>query len=83
MKDFRSINVKVPSDLHDEFVRLVPRGLRLVLMKSILTLILDAINKDGEIVLGAIMAGEYKLALSLAHRGDVHKMNKDGDGQAR
>ena len=83
MKDFRSINVKVPSDLHDEFVRLVPRGLRLVLMKSILTLILDAVNKDGEIVLGAIMAGEYKLALSLADRGNVHKMNKDGDGQAR
>ena len=82
MKDFRSINVKVPSDLHDEFVRLVPRGLRLVLMKSILTLILDAINKDGEIVLGAIMAGEYKLALSLANRENVHKMNKDGDGQA-
>jgi hypothetical protein len=81
VKDFRSINVKVPSDLHDEFVRVIPRGLRLVLMKSILTLVLDAIRSDGEIVLGAIMAGEYKLSLSLRHREVVHKMNEGDDGQ--
>lgn len=81
MKPLRTINVRVPRDLHDEFTRAIPRGLRTMLVQSILSLILDAVNKDGKLVLGAIMSGEYRLSLALDHRDGVHKMNGNSDGQ--
>ena len=71
-KKYRHINVQVPRDLYVEFQDAVPWGLRMLLFRNILQLILDAVQ-DGQIVLGAIMSGEYKL--TLARR--VQNLNKD------
>lgn len=64
MARVRHINVQVPQDLYDEVRSSIPRGLRMVLFESILTLIMQALRADGPIVLGAIMSGEYKLTLA-------------------
>lgn len=62
---YKHINVQVPRDLYDEFSSIVPWGMRVLLVKSILTLILNAArrtdNKDA--ILGAIIAGDYQLTL--------------------
>lgn len=59
----KHVNVQLPEALHREVMEVIPWGLRGHLYQSILRLILDAIREDGQIVLGAVLAGEYKLRL--------------------
>lgn len=74
MARYRHINVQVPTDLYDEFKERVPWGLRMHLFRALLELILEAIRKDGEIIMGALMSGEFRITLA---RKDVQNMNKD------
>jgi hypothetical protein len=55
------VNVRVPRDLHDELNVIVPWGLRRHLVEAVLKLVLDAIRSDGPMVIGAILAGKFKL----------------------
>lgn len=73
----KHINVQIPEDLHDEVKEAIPWGLRGHLFQSILRLILEAIREDGQIVLGAVISGEYRL--SLARRATTHNPNLISD----
>lgn len=55
------ITIPIPVDLHDKLNRLVPWGMRKHLVNAVLDMVLDAIAKDGDIVMGAIMARTFKL----------------------
>lgn len=55
--------VTVPLDdaVFDRMNTTIRHGLRSPLMASLLTMALEAVERDGEMMVGAIMAGQYKL----------------------
>lgn len=55
------MTVKIPKELHDRLFRAIPWGLRRHLISSVLETVVTAIEKEGEIVMGAVMAGSYRL----------------------
>lgn len=55
------INLRVSRDLHTELLATVPWGLRRHLVEALLRLVLQAIRKEGPIMVGALLAGEFKL----------------------
>ena len=55
------ITVEIPQDLHEEMKRTLPWGFRRHVLEAVLRLVMRAVREDGEIVIGAIMAGEYQL----------------------
>jgi len=65
----RRLTIKVTDDLFER-IKGVRHGFRGHLVASLLTVALDAIDKDGEIMVGAIISGEYKLVPDLK-RHDV------------
>ena len=71
----KHINVQLPETLHREVMEVIPWGLRGYLYQSILRLILDAIREDGQIVLGAVLAGEYKLSLQRSVGSDRNSID--------
>lgn len=58
------VNVRVPRDLHEDLIATVPWGLRRHLVEAVLKLVLDAIRSDGQMIIGAILAGKFKLVKS-------------------
>lgn len=63
--ELAKVNVRVSRDLHADLLSAVPWGLRRHLVEAVLRLILDAIKADGQIVTGAILAGEFKLTRTI------------------
>ncbi len=61
MPEDKKITLLVDEALADRLNSLVPHGFRRHLMASMLKLVLDAIETDGEIVIGAIMSNGFKL----------------------
>lgn len=76
----RHINVQISPELLDEAREMIPWGLRGHLFQSILRLIIDAIRQDGQIVTGAILAGEYKLSLVRRDSDPIQNLNRTSDG---
>jgi len=78
------VNFEIPDDLFERCARL-PWGFRTSLMRIILERIVDSIEKNGEIMIGAILSGEF--SLEYTPREGVHPADMpDGgieDGQAQ
>lgn len=60
----KRITLLVPEDLADRLAEHVPHGFRKHLLASMIKLVLDAIEEDGEMVIGAIMSNNFKLVRS-------------------
>lgn len=61
MPEEKRITLLVDAEMHDRITELIPRGFRKHLISALIELVMDAIERDGEIVIGAIMAREFKL----------------------
>jgi len=55
------ITLLVDEELSTRLNKTVPHGFRKHIMVSLITTVLDAIDADGEMMMGALMAGQYKL----------------------
>ena len=78
MSKMKHVNVQLTPDVYNEMRETVPWGLRGQLIDRLLHLVVDAIREDGPIVIGAILAGEYKLALARIDRSEpVQNLNKN------
>lgn len=55
------ITLEIDDDLNEKLQRVVQRGFRRHVLGGVLRLALNAIEKDGDIMIGALMAGYYKL----------------------
>ena len=70
------VNVRVSRQLHDQMLTIIPWGLRRYVLEAVLKLVLEAIDKDGQVVAGAILDGRFKLVRVEATEG-VQNMNAD------
>ena len=61
MTDSMQMTVRIDSDLHARMEKCVPHGFRRHVVGSVLATVVEAIERDGPIMIGALMAGEYKL----------------------
>jgi hypothetical protein len=59
--------MQVDPDIADRLNNEIRHGFRGHLMGGLLKLALDAIEKDGDIMLGALIAGKYKLVPDIHH----------------
>lgn len=66
----KRIHITVNPELWDDFRGTIQWGLRQYLIGAVLKLIIDAVKQDGMLVVGAILAGEYKLVKSERHDHD-------------
>lgn len=57
----KRLSVIIPETLFEEYKATIDWGLRKFLFAAVLRLIVDAVKQDGMLVVGAILAGEYKL----------------------
>lgn len=57
----KRVTVQVDPELFDELNRVVRHGFRGHLLERLLRMVLDSIERDGDIMLGALIAGEFKL----------------------
>lgn len=57
----KRITVLVDDELFDRMNAAVPHGFRRHVVCSVLRLVVDAIEADGNIMVGAIMSDQYKL----------------------
>lgn len=55
------VNVRVQKDLHNDLNELVPWGMRRHLIEACIRLVVDAVKRDGLVVIGAILAGRFSL----------------------
>lgn len=62
-ENLKRVTIQVQPETYERLNRLVRHGFRRHLMEKLVVLVLDAIEKDGEIVVGALMEGSYKLVL--------------------
>lgn len=70
------ITTDIPSELAAKLHELVPWGMRKHLMTAVLETILKAIETDGEIVMGAIMARQFKLQWTGEPSGTVQNSDR-------
>ncbi len=57
----KKITLEIEDDIYNDIVRLVPWGSRRRVFEGVLRLIRDAALEDGTIVVGAIMANQFKI----------------------
>lgn len=57
----KRITLQVEDDLHDRLNQVVQHGFRRHLMENLIVTALDAIERDGPMMLGALIGGQYKL----------------------
>lgn len=57
----KRLSVIIPELLFNDFRDTIDWGLRQYLFAAVLKLIIQAVKQDGMLVVGAILAGEYKL----------------------
>lgn len=61
----KRIVVRVPDDLFDDVARTLPYGVRRHVVEGVLRLVVDTIDEHGEIAIGAMMAGKFRLSLDI------------------
>lgn len=64
MPEEKRITLLVDAELHERLNNLVPHGFRKHLVGALIKLVLDAVETDGNIVIGAVMDGQFKLVRS-------------------
>lgn len=57
----KRITIQVEPELFADLERLVKHGFRRHLLEKLIRLALTSIEEEGDIMLGALIAGEYKL----------------------
>lgn len=57
------LNVDLDRDLHDRLNRCVPWGVKAVVIRSLVTLLVEAVERDGPLILGAVMAKDVSLTI--------------------
>lgn len=57
----KRVSIPIEDDLFDALTEHVPHGFRRHLINRLLKLAVNAVKNDGQIMLGALIAGEYKL----------------------
>jgi len=67
------MRLNVRQDLRDRLNKAVPGGLRGALISSTLELVVCSIEKNGPIVLGAIIAGKMRIEYD---EGETHASSK-------
>lgn len=58
------MKVRVSQEVHAQMARLIPWGMRRNVIETVLQLVLDAVERDGMVVAGAILDGRFKLVRS-------------------
>lgn len=61
MQKFAKITIEVPAELNARMKERIPWGIRKHILAGILETVMDAIEKDGDIVMGALMAKSFRL----------------------
>ena len=80
-KGVARINFEIPAETFDR-LRILPWGFRTMLMRILLEKVADALDKYGEIVVGALLSGEFTIEYSPGgHRltSPVLQENEHGD----
>ncbi len=57
----KRVSIPIEDQLFDDMTEHVPHGFRRHLIARMLALAVNAVKNDGQIMLGALIAGEYKL----------------------
>lgn len=73
-------NFEVPSSLFNRMKRL-PWGTRANLIRILLEKVCDSIEENGEVIIGAILSGEYQLVY--APKGTVQNLDKSTKGKKK
>lgn len=60
-EETRKITVEIPVSLHNELREHIQWGLQRHLVTAVLNLILEAVKSDGNVLMGAILDGDYKI----------------------
>lgn len=60
-QELKRITVQVEPELYTRLNRVVQHGFRRHLMAGLIKLALDAIEERGEVMIGALVAGKFKL----------------------
>lgn len=55
------LHVMMEDELHKDFTDTIQWGLRQYLIIAVVKLILDAVKRDGMMVVGALLSGKFKL----------------------
>lgn len=55
------LHVLIEPELYQDFTKEIPWGLRASLTAIVIQLIVTAVKADGRMMIGALLAGEYKL----------------------
>lgn len=61
MSELKRVTVQVEAELFNDLNRVVRHGFRGHLIERLLRMVVDSIERDGDIMLGALIAGEFKL----------------------
>lgn len=75
----RRISVPIPQELYEKFHRVIPWGFRKHLMKSVVEIVLEAVERDGNIVMGAVMAGRFRLQWEPDATDGAQNLSKDSE----
>jgi|SRR5918996_2440894 hypothetical protein len=60
-EELTRVNIRVSREVHRKMLTLIPWGLRRNVIEAVLKLVLDAVEKDGIVVAGALLDGKFKL----------------------
>lgn len=58
------VNIRLSRETHKKMNHLIPWGLRRNVVEAVLNLVLDAVERDGIAVAGAILDGHFRLEVS-------------------
>ena len=72
--DSAHIHVQVDRSLHTRALKLIPWGLRSEMFRKVLEVILDAIERHGQVMIGALISGRIRI---------VYEEEKDVKGNSR
>lgn len=61
MSATHKITTVLPDATYKRIKRLIPWGLRKHLMTGVIETVLDAVEQHGEVVVGALMSGKFRL----------------------
>lgn len=70
--DLRRITVQVSEDLYREMREVIHWGHKRHAIEAVLRLIIDAVRKDGQMVLGAIEDGQFTLVPTVGKDDGKH-----------
>lgn len=70
-EDLKRITIQIKPDLYERLHTVIPHGYRRHLLAGLIGTALDSIEQRGEVMIGAIMAGKYKLVWDDAERPEI------------